>query len=278
MDMAIWTKHWLLILVFGIIIFVVANLTLTFTKDVLYFPTVMMVGAFLIPVAFTAFFYQQERKFDQGIHAGNILPTLMLCALLGGLIGTLAAGTLEHTTISSKDPLTLIWVGPIEEFAKLIVPVAIFIILRKRFRTELDGLLFGVASGMAFAALETMGYELVALVVSKGSLVALDQTIIIRGLLSPAGHAAWTGLVTAALWKGRERSGQIIFLPFIGFFIVASALHTLWDFTSFFQNALFVILAYVIIGGTSLLLLFLRLREARKAARTAVMQSAQADA
>jgi protease PrsW len=186
----------------------------------------------------------------------------VLCVLFGGLIGKLAAGSLESVTISFKSPLTLVWVGPIEKFAKLIVPIVVFIVIRNRFRSELDGVLFGVATGMAFAALETMGYELVALVSSNGSLVALDQTILLRGL-SPAGHAAWTGLIVATLWRERERTGKWFTPLVLGFFLLAAALHTLWDLTSFSSSLLVVIPSYIVIGGTSLALLFWRLREAR---------------
>jgi protease PrsW len=268
-------KSWLWIFILGIVLFVIANITLAYTRDVLYFPTVMMIGAFLMPVTFVAFFYEQENRFDQGIHAGSILPALLLCALLGGLIGTMAAGTLEYQTLTNKQPLTLAWVGPIEEFAKLIVPVILYIALRKRFRSELDGLLFGVAAGMSFAALETMGYELVTLVATQGSLTALDQTIVVRGLLSPAGHAAWTGLITATLWRERARRGRGITLPFILFFVLAALLHSLWDSASFLTQPSMVIGAYVVIGVVSLALLFWRLREARRAAAAAATAAAR---
>ena len=263
--MGLLRLRWVQIFGIGVIFFIISNLTLSFTNDVLYFPTVMTIGAFLIPVTFVAYFYQQEKLFDRSVHAGSILPTLVLCVLFGGLIGTLAAGSLEYVTISSKSPLTLVWVGPIEEFAKLIVPIIVFIITRNRFRSELDGILFGVATGMAFAALETMGYELVALVSSKGSLVALDQTILLRGLLSPAGHAAWTGLISATLWRERERTGKWFTPLVLGFFLLAAALHSLWDLTSFSSSLLIVIPSYIVIGGASLTLLFWRLREARRA-------------
>jgi RsiW-degrading membrane proteinase PrsW (M82 family) len=275
--MALFNRRWVQIFGLGVFIYALANLTLSWTNNVLYFPTIMMIGAFLIPVSFVAFFYQQENIFDRGMHSGSIMPTLMLCALLGGLIGTLAAGTLEFTTLSLKSPLSLVWVGPIEEFAKLIVPVVVYIVMRHRFRSELDGLLFGVASGMAFAALETMGYELVTLVGSRGSLAALNQTILIRGLLSPAGHAAWTGLVAATLWRERERTGRALTAPFIGFFIVAAALHSLWDLASFSSSLFIVIASYVVIGGTSLALLFWRFRESRRTAAMAAEAAMPAD-
>jgi len=271
--MAIIRTRWFQIFIVGIILFALADLTLRFTGNVLYFPTVMLIGAFLIPVVFTAYFYQQENIFDRGVHQGSILPTLLLCALLGGLIGTLAAGTLESKTLSSNSIASLAWVGPIEELAKLIVPIAVYIIMRQRFRSELDGILFGVAAGMTFAALERMGYELVTLVSSRGDINALDQTILIRGWLSPASHAAWTGIITATLWRERERTGKGFSPVFLLFFLLAAALHSAWDFASFSRSLFVVIPSYIAIAGVSLTLLFWRLREARHEARKSAIRA-----
>jgi protease PrsW len=257
-------QRWIQFLLVGLSLFVLTDITLRFTDNINYLTTVMMLGAFLVPISFVAYFYQQETLFNREPKAGSILPTMLLCALFGGLIGTLAAGTLEYTTISSPALINLAWVGPIEEFAKLIVPVALYIIMRNRFRSELDGLLFGVAAGMAFAALETMGYELVSLVSSQGNINALDETILLRGLLSPAGHASWTGLITATLWRERARTGKPITLTVVGFFLLVAALHSAWDLVSGSTTLLVLIPSYVVISGISLTLLVWRFREARR--------------
>lgn len=111
-----------------------------------------------------------------------------------------------------------------------------------------------------------MGYELVALVSSRGNLNTLDETILIRGLLSPAGHAAWTGLITATLWRGRELSGKAFNPVVLGFFLLAAALYSSWDYVSSFSNYFIVIPSYVVIAGGSLMLLIWRLQEARHVA------------
>jgi hypothetical protein len=62
-------------------------------------------------------------------------------------------------------------------------------------------LLFGGMIGTVVAGLlETRGYAFVVLIKSQGNVGAVEQTLFVRGLLSPAGHAAWTGLVCWALW------------------------------------------------------------------------------
>ncbi len=257
-------QRWVQILIIGVILFAVVDVTLRYTGDVSYFPTVMMLGAFLIPVSFVAYFYQQRTIFNREANVGSILPTILICALVGGLIGIVLAGLLEYTTITSPSPINLAWIGPIEEFSKLVVPIGVYIVMRDRFRSELDGILIGVAAGMAFAALETMGYELVALVNSQGNFNTLDETILIRGILSPAGHASWTGLITATLWRERQRTGKAVTPVVIGFFLLAASLHSLWDFASSASSLVVILPSYVVISGVSFGLLVWRLREARR--------------
>lgn len=89
--------------------------------------------------------------------------------------------------------------------------------------------MIGVASGMGFATLETMGYGFAALLHSR-SIADLDSTLLLRGLLSPAGHVAWTGVTTAAMWRiptARHRGRAV--LVFLGAFLCSVVLHATWD-------------------------------------------------
>jgi protease PrsW len=162
--------------------------------------------------------------------------------------------------------LILFIVGLIEETAKLIFPVIIFI--RGRYRSEADGLLFGVSCGMGFAALETMGYGLVSLLQTQGNMGTLQEVLLIRGLLSPVGHAAWTGLVCAVLWRQRAKTGKILQPVVFGVFLVAVVLHALWDIAGTSSNVTVNYLGYSAVGTVSLILLVLRLRDARKISKT----------
>jgi RsiW-degrading membrane proteinase PrsW (M82 family) len=118
-------------------------------------------------------------------------------------------------------------VGLIEEAAKLIVPL--FVLVLTRHRSPQAGVIVGVASGMGFATLETMGYAFHALLAS-GSLQAVEQTLLLRALLAPAGHVAWTGLTCAALWAipGAASRGRAV-AKLLAVFTVAVLLHTAWD-------------------------------------------------
>ena len=91
----------------------------------------------------------------------------------------------------------MVFIGLIEEAAKLIVPVALYLLWRPR--DARGGVLIGIASGMGFATLETMGYGFQALL--SGGIAAVDQTLLLRALFVPAGHIAWTGRTSRSLEK-----------------------------------------------------------------------------
>jgi RsiW-degrading membrane proteinase PrsW (M82 family) len=191
-----------------------------------------------------------------------MLSCILICFLGGGVVGLIAAGLLEFQTIQKMGIPMLLMVGLVEETAKLIFPTVQYV--RWKYRSEADGLLFGVAAGMGFAALETMGYGLVALIQSRGDVGVLEQVLLIRGLLSPAGHASWTGFLCAVMWRERERKGRgLLSLPVIAAFVLAIVLHTLWD-TVNSLGLIIAIIGNVAIAATSLTLLIRRIREAAR--------------
>jgi RsiW-degrading membrane proteinase PrsW (M82 family) len=229
---------WLVVLVVGLAMFVAVERTLVATKDLNFVPSVILLGAFLAPVTFVTYIYGRSRAWTVS------LPALGLAALFGGVIGTVVAGILEYDSLRKLGMLPTLLVGLIEEGAKLIVPVAFLIFTR--YRTRADGLVVGVTVGMGFAALETMGYGFVTLLQSNGNIGAVEDTLLQRGLLSPAGHMAWTGLACAALYGAvSERpSGRALF-EFVATFAGVVILHGLWDWTG-------ALWGYVLLGLISL--------------------------
>jgi protease PrsW len=112
------------------------------------------------------------------------------------VVGTIVAATLEFDVLRALGGLPMLGVGLIEETSKLLVPLALLIPLR-RYRTPADG-------------------------------VTVD-ILLLRGFLSPAGHMAWTGIAAAALYAAAATRGRREILRFVGAFVVAVVLHTLWD-------------------------------------------------
>ncbi|MBI2854842.1 MAG: PrsW family intramembrane metalloprotease [Chloroflexi bacterium] len=239
----------------------ISEQALKFTGNPHYSPTVILLGAFAIPMAFVAYFYSQERELDQQVHSLLPLTLLLVCFLIGGTVGIIVAGVLEHQILNDLDIPGLLGVGLIEESAKLILPLAIY--LRWSYRSEADGLLFGVAAGMGFSALETAGYGMVALIDSQGSVGSMQEVLLVRGFLSPAGHAAWTGLVCAVMWRERGRTGHLFNWKPVGMFLFVVLLHTAWNIGSGLDRLYFIFAAYVAVGGTSLGLLIQEIRRTR---------------
>ena len=252
-------RPWLLILLVGMVLFIGAVEAMRITGNLNFFPTVILLGAFVVPIAFVAYFYDHVR------HREISLPLITACFLVGGVLGVIAAGFLEYGTLTRLDLMGLLSVGVIEEGVKLIFPMIMFVAWR--YRHEADGLLFGIAAGMGFAALETMGYGMVSFLQSRGDISTLEQVLVFRGFLSPAGHAAWTGFFCTVLWREREKSGHVTLnFAVIGAFVLAVILHTLWDVVNVLGGARVIVslVGTLVIAAVSLTLVILRYREARK--------------
>jgi protease PrsW len=104
----------------------------------------------------------------------------------------------------------------------------------------------------------------VTLLASGGNLSDAEGLLLLRGILSPAGHAAWTGLAAAALWwahtqRWRPRGLAAV----IGTFVLVVILHTFWD-------AVGIWFGYLIIGFISLALL---LRQTHRTVLTSTVES-----
>jgi RsiW-degrading membrane proteinase PrsW (M82 family) len=184
---------WLRVLLIGFLLYVVGIGVLILTGNPNLFPTVVMVGNFLVPVTFVAFFYER-RELSQ-----LTLPTTALGFLYGGLLGVLAASILEPVFIHQMTLGGAFLVGLIEEFVKIL---GVLVIARhKRHNAEMDGLILGAAAGMGFAALESIGYAFTAFLTSRGSLSVTVWVTLLRGVLSPVGHGVWTAILISALFR-----------------------------------------------------------------------------
>jgi protease PrsW len=257
-------RRWFQIFVSGLVLLFLVELTLVATSDPNYVPSAILLGAFLVPVTFTTYLYERLPEWDVP------LPPVAICFIWGGVLGTVVAGTLEYDVTKSLGFLPKLGIGVIEEGAKLILPLVFYFL--GRYRSEAAGIVLGVATAAGFAGLETMGYGFVSFLSSKGNLGILDEVLLVRGLTSPAGHMAWTGLVCAVLWRERLKAGHATLdWRVLGAFLTAVVLHALWDTFASIKSATFVEflsveLMSVLVALVSLVLLLRRVREARRAA------------
>ncbi|GAA1257493.1 hypothetical protein GCM10009609_20680 [Pseudonocardia aurantiaca] len=238
---------WLPVLVIGVLLVVVVHQAIVVTGNPNLVPSLLLLGSLLVPVTFVLYLDGRSPAYDVP------LSVLLICGLLGGVLGTAAASVAESDAVQHLGGLPTVLIGLIEECAKLLVPIGVLMFTRYR-SNPADGLLVGVAVGTGFAVLETLGYSFVILLVS-GSLGLTEQTLLLRGVLSPAAHIAWTGLAAAALWHAHaQRWRPRALVVAVGTFVLVVVLHAIWDAAAYWPT-------YVIVGGISLALL---IRQARK--------------
>jgi RsiW-degrading membrane proteinase PrsW (M82 family) len=228
---------WVVVLLVGAVLFELIRRSIVETGNPNLVPALILLGAAVVPAAFVSFIAGRRLVF--AVSSGTVLLT----GLVGGVIGVVTAGVLEYDTLRRLGALPMVGVGLIEEFAKLIVPAAMLLVVR-RGRHPADGLLLGVASGAGFAVLETMGYAFVVLIQSRGDLAVVDTVLFSRGILSPAAHMAWTALAAAALWAAAAEHWHVRGLArFVAAYAVVVALHTAWDLSG--STAAYVVLAVI---------------------------------
>jgi RsiW-degrading membrane proteinase PrsW (M82 family) len=197
------------------------------TSNITMVPTVILLGSFLIPA--TAVIWYLDHY-----HSDVVTPALAARAfIVGGVLGVLGASTLEALLLSGG-PLLFLSVGLIEELAKLL---GVLFVARRlpRYRVR-DGIVLGAAVGFGFAALESSGYALNALIVRQGltivfSFDSLVVTEILRGILAPLGHGLWTALLGGAIFGSAGRGKLRLIRNVLGTYLVVAILHGLWDST-----------------------------------------------
>jgi protease PrsW len=244
--------NWLRVLLIGLVFFVASTIVMFWTGNPNLYPTVILIGNFLVPVVFVTFLYDHR-------HLSTLTrDSVAVCFVVGGLLGVLGASILESLLLprtanpNQGIPLTsALLVGFIEEGCKI---VALMIVARSmRHTSEMDGLLLGGAVGMGFAALESTGYAFTVFLLSHGVVGASIVETVIRGLLAPFGHGVWTGVLGAILFRESSKSNHFrITGPVILTYIIVSLLHGLWDGLP--QTVLFIIPPGIPISVTVLVL------------------------
>src|SRR5918999_1723579 len=88
--MKVLRRGWFQILVGGLILLFLVEWALVATHNPNYIPSVIVLGAFLVPVAFVSYLYERLQ------HWGGRLQPVIFCFVWGGVLGTVVAGFLEY--------------------------------------------------------------------------------------------------------------------------------------------------------------------------------------
>ncbi len=244
-DVGTWAPRWWVVFPIGLVLWASAVAATFVTADIILLPTVVILGSFLVPV--TALVWYLDHDPSPSLSPRRVLSAF----IVAGVIGVLGSSLLEYSLVTSG-LLANLEVGLIEEFVKgvLIFFVAIGI---RSFRTR-DGMVLGAAVGFGFAALESSGYALVSLFVVHGhrlffSLTSLVTTELLRGLLAPFAHGAWTAIVGAAIFAAARRRGHLrLSWLVLGTYLAIAILHAAFDTT-------YTIVGYVVVSAIGLVLL-----------------------
>jgi RsiW-degrading membrane proteinase PrsW (M82 family) len=200
--------------------------------------TALVIGfvCVIVSTLFTAFLRWPEEQ--DGLSSRNVSLYQVFKLVVFGGIASLLFSRFLHSVFSFEGSWGgALTAGIVEEAGKL---GAVLLLMRNsRSQLTLNGLLLGAAVGTGFAAFESAGYALVDLfqdftnALGGSETHAMYWTIGVRALLTPAGHIAWTALVTAALWRVKNEQQfdfQMVKDPrFLRVFVLVVCLHVLWD-------------------------------------------------
>src|SRR5690606_16760296 len=143
--------------------------------------------------------------------------SLVIFALAWGGVAavgiTLLFDLMLSLAVGLRDPVfsAVVQAPIVEEIAKGLGVLLVFLIGRRAFDGPVDGVVYGALVGAGFAFTENIQYFGVSLV--SGGAVELTVTFILRGLVSPFAHAMFTALTGFAIGlvarRGATASGAM---------------------------------------------------------------------
>jgi RsiW-degrading membrane proteinase PrsW (M82 family) len=244
-------RYWKVFLV-GLVLLIISEILLSFNVSGSLILVVPIASA-LMPVTFVVYCWDSDYLADMP----RWIPWVVFST--SAVLGVTLALILETRFVNNELLSGSLLVGLIEESCKALAVV--WVLFNRKLRSEIDGVILGAAAGAGFATLETMGYALAAYSGDLGpgnGVVALNFTLLLRGLLAIFGHVTWTAIVVGAIWRDRGQSHFKLTFGVVFAFLMAVTLHGIWDGLGY----LGVIIAAII--GFWLLRFFLREAVARE--------------
>ena len=221
-----WAPRWWAVFLIGLALWGAAVGSVFVTGDIIVLPTVLLLGSFLVPV--TAVVWYLDHDPSPVLSPSRIVTAF----LVAGVLGLLAAAFLEYWLVYGPGLRGNLKVGLIEEFVKGVAIVALAMGLRSY--TRRAGMVLGATVGFGFAALESSGYALAALLVAQGQNLTLSFSDVVitelaRAVLAPFGHGLWSailgGVIFYAFRRGRIRLSWSVIVAYLG----VSLLHGAFD-------------------------------------------------
>src|SRR5437763_1785936 len=192
-----WAPRWWAVFLIGLALWGAAVGSVVVTGDIIVLPTVFLLGSFLVPVTAVVWYLDHDPS-------PVLSPMRIVTAfLVAGVLGLLAAAFLEYWLVYGPGLRGNLKVGLIEEFVKGVAIVALAVGLPSY--TRRAGMVLGATVGFGFAALESSGYALAALLVVQGQHVTLSFSDVVvtelaRGVVAPFGHGLWSATLVGGLF------------------------------------------------------------------------------
>ena len=210
-------------------------------------PGLIMTGCFAFPLATVLFFFEVNARRNVSLY--QVVRMIML----GGIVSLLFSLVLFESPLAAFGWMGASIAGIIEEPGKLL---ALLVVAKSvQYRYKLNGLLFGGCVGAGFAIFESMGYAFQILLATE-SASEMNGNILLRGVLSPFGHVAWTAIAGAALWRVKGgapfKFDMLKDSRFLRPFSVSVVMHMIWNLD--FELPLFG--KYALVGFVSWAVVF----------------------
>jgi RsiW-degrading membrane proteinase PrsW (M82 family) len=214
-------RLWLGLLCAGAPVWLASAVITAVTRDAILVPTVILVGSFLVPLTMVTFALSRAPE------------PLSFDVVLVGFVGAGALGVvlsaLTETYLLPSAYGTFLSIGLIEEVTKGLVVVAVA--LRLPTRDPRAGMVLGATVGAGFAAFESAGYALSAVIGHSDDhpVRRIVETEAFRALLAPFGHISWTALFGGALFAAAAGRSFRLNGAVLGTLAGIVVLHGAWD-------------------------------------------------
>jgi RsiW-degrading membrane proteinase PrsW (M82 family) len=197
-------RLWLIALVSGALLWAAVAVAITLTDNTILVPNLILLGTFLVPVCTVLFILSRPREAHLSVE------TLVLGFIAGGTAGVVLTGTTEVYLLPDKFATNYV-IGLIEEGGKALILVGVASLVRVR--VPRDGMVLGATVGAGFAAFESAGYALGALIQYSDDHPILNvlQTEAQRAVLAPFGHITWTAILGGAIFASAWTTGRLRF-------------------------------------------------------------------
>jgi RsiW-degrading membrane proteinase PrsW (M82 family) len=170
----------------------------------------LLAGALLVPIVYVLYLYEVRVYRDAPVQVLGL--TLGVGVVLGVLVTLITDALASKTPLFRSTPTTLsVDVGGVIAFL-VVAPIVVeaikplpALLLRRtgQFVETIDGVVFGVAAGLGFAAAESI-IQLSA-VIASGTIQTVPANWIYplatTSIFMPLLHGTATGLITGALWR-----------------------------------------------------------------------------